>query len=34
MVLMLDDAGQRLYTARERGYKSSGVGSEIPLGMG
>lgn len=34
MVLMLDGSGQRLYTVASRGYADSGVGSEIPLGVG
>jgi len=34
MVLMLDNAGARLYTLASRGYETSGVGSEIPLGQG
>ncbi|QDF96736.1 GAF domain-containing protein [Azoarcus sp. DD4] len=34
MVLMLDEAGGRLYTVASRGYPSSGVGSEIALGDG
>jgi adenylate cyclase len=34
MVLMLDAPAQRLYTVASRGYESSGVGSEIPLGQG
>jgi hypothetical protein len=34
MVLMLDRAGQRLYTVASHGYTASGVGSEIPLGQG
>ena len=34
MVLMLDRAGERLYTVASRGYDASGVGSEVPLGAG
>ncbi|HEX5611150.1 MAG TPA: GAF domain-containing protein [Burkholderiales bacterium] len=34
MVLMLDGAGERLYTVASRGYADSGVGSEIALGCG
>ncbi len=34
MLLMLDAAGDRLYTVASRGYPDSGVGSEIPLGQG
>jgi hypothetical protein len=34
MVLMLDGAGERLYTVASRGYSSSGVGSEIAIGCG
>jgi len=34
MILMLDRAGQRLYTVQSRGYRQSGVGSEIALGCG
>jgi len=34
MVLMLDGAGERLYTVASRGYASSGVGSEIAVGCG
>ncbi|MDF3036321.1 MAG: hypothetical protein K0S28_1595 [Paucimonas sp.] len=34
MVMMLDQAGEKLYTVASRGYQSSGVGSEIPLGHG
>jgi adenylate cyclase len=34
MVLMLDRAGERLYTVASMGYPESGVGSEIPLGQG
>src|SRR5262249_48210635 len=32
MILMLDRAGRRLYTVASRGYRQSGVGSEIALG--
>lgn len=34
MLLMLDAAGQRLYTVSSRGYGRSGAGSEMPLGAG
>ena len=34
MLLMHDDARQRLYTLASRGYPESGVGSEIPVGAG
>jgi hypothetical protein len=34
MVLMLDPSAQRLYTVASCGYRTSGVGSEIPLGHG
>lgn len=34
MIVMLDAAGQRLYTVASRGYAQSGVGSEIPMGVG
>jgi adenylate cyclase len=34
MVLVLDGTTQRLYTVASRGYATSGVGSEIPLGHG
>ncbi|MCP6756828.1 GAF domain-containing protein, partial [Klebsiella pneumoniae] len=34
MVLMLEEAGRRLYTVASRGYASSGVGSEIAVGQG
>jgi adenylate cyclase len=34
MILMLDRAGNRLYTVASRGYTQSGVGSEIALGCG
>ena len=34
MVLMLDGAGGRLYTVASRGYRDSGVGSEIAVSCG
>jgi len=34
MILMLDRVGKRLYTVASRGYRNSGVGSEIALGCG
>jgi hypothetical protein len=34
MLVMLDAAGQRLYTVGSRGYGRSGAGSEVPLGEG
>jgi adenylate cyclase len=34
MVLMLDAEGSRLYTVASRGYRPSGVGSEVALGCG
>ena len=34
MVMMLDGAGERLYTVASRGYPDSGVGSEIAIGCG
>ena len=34
MILMLDRARRRLYTVASRGYRQSGVGSEIALGCG
>jgi adenylate cyclase len=34
MILKLDECGEQLFTVASRGYHSSGVGSEIPLGHG
>jgi adenylate cyclase len=34
MVLLHDAPNARLYTVASRGYESSGIGSEIPLGQG
>ena len=34
MILVLDPAGERLYTVASMGYPESGVGSEIALGQG
>jgi len=34
MILMLDDAGQKLFTVASDGYDTSGVGAEVPLGHG
>lgn len=34
MLLMVDQANQKLYTVASHGYEESGVGSEIPLGAG
>jgi adenylate cyclase len=34
MIVILDAPGQRLYTVASRGYVQSGVGSEIPVGVG
>ncbi len=34
MILMFDEASQRLYTVASLGYEQSGVGSEIALGQG
>jgi adenylate cyclase len=34
MLLMADVEGARLYTVASRGYSSSGIGSEVPLGHG
>ncbi|MDX9845132.1 MAG: GAF domain-containing protein, partial [Aquabacterium sp.] len=34
MILKLDEAGERLFTVASRGYPTSGIGSEIPMGHG
>jgi len=34
MILMLDARRDRLYTVASRGYPASGIGSEIPVGVG
>ena len=34
MILMLDSAGQKLFTVASYGYDTSGVGAEAPLGHG
>ncbi|MGC3981068.1 MAG: GAF domain-containing protein [Steroidobacteraceae bacterium] len=34
MILMLDSAGQKLFTVGSHGYETSGAGAEIPLGQG
>ncbi|WP_033375386.1 GAF domain-containing protein [Leeia oryzae] len=34
MLLKLDEAGQCLFTMASRGYETSGIGSEIPVGHG
>ncbi|MGV3548377.1 GAF domain-containing protein [Rhizobium sp.] len=34
IILMLDEAGRRLYTVASRGYPLSGIGSELSLGGG
>lgn len=34
MLMMVDENAQKLYTVASHGYEQSGVGSEIPLGVG
>lgn len=34
MILKLDESGEQLFTVASRGYPTSGVGSEIPMGHG
>lgn len=34
MILLHDESRARLYTVASRGYRDSGIGSEIPLGQG